>query len=49
MKWKVQIGPATKRIQKHFDNLDEAIKFAREKSVEIFGEFARPVEASGQP
>jgi hypothetical protein len=40
-KWKVQVGPAGKRVQKHFDDFEEARMFARLKLIEIFGEFAR--------
>lgn len=43
-KWKVQIGPASRRIQKHFDDLFEAVNFAKEKHREIFGEFSRVKE-----
>lgn len=39
-KWKVQIGPAGKRIQKHFERLDDAKAFAEMKHREIFGEFS---------
>lgn len=40
-KWKVQVGPAGKRVQKHFYDLEDAEKFARAESLRIFGEFSR--------
>lgn len=40
-KWKVQIGPAGGRIQRHFVDLEEAKSFARNVSTLVFGEYAR--------
>jgi hypothetical protein len=39
-KWKVQIGPAKSRVQKHFANYNDAVVFAKQAAQTIFGAFA---------
>lgn len=40
-RWKVQIGPAGNRIQKHFDDIEEAKSFAQAAHRLVFGKFSR--------
>lgn len=39
-KWKVQVGPAGKRVSKHFVALEDAKAFYAAKAEEIFGQFS---------